>query len=59
MPAKKPDTAEEDWKAAEAALEAARRLPAGGERVEALKKAGQLRYNADKKRTRETEPNRR
>jgi hypothetical protein len=55
MPAKKPDTAEQDWKAAEAALEAARQLPAGVKRFEALKKAGRLRYNADRKRARETE----
>jgi hypothetical protein len=55
MPARKPDTAEQDWKAAEAALEAARQLPPGVKRFEALKKAGQLRYNADRKRARETE----
>ena len=35
---------------AQAALEAARQLPASVERSEALKKAGQLRYEADKKR---------
>jgi hypothetical protein len=55
MPAKKPDTAEEDWRTAEAALEAARQLPPGVKRFEALKKAGQLRYNADRKRTPKTE----
>ena len=55
MPAKKANTAEEDWEVAQAALEAARQLPAGVERIEALKKAGQLRYDADEKRTRETE----
>ncbi len=59
MPPKTPNTAYEDWKAAEAALEAARRLPAGAKRFEALKKAGQLRYDADQKRARETEPDRR
>jgi hypothetical protein len=57
MPAKKPSTAEEDWKVAEAALEAARQLPAGVERFEALKKAGQLRYNADRKKARDTRQN--
>jgi hypothetical protein len=57
-PEKKPKTADKDWEAAQVALEAARQLPAGVERIEALKKAGQLRYNADKKRTRETEQNR-
>jgi hypothetical protein len=58
MPAKKPDTSDEDWDAAEAALEAARRLPAGAERFEALKKAGQLRFDADRKKARESEQKR-
>jgi hypothetical protein len=40
-----------DWEAAQAALEAARLLPVGAERFEALKKAGRLRYEACKKRT--------
>jgi hypothetical protein len=51
MAAKKPNMADEDWEAAEAALEAARQLPLGAERSEALRKAGQLRYDAHKKRT--------
>jgi hypothetical protein len=52
MPAKKTDDAIlEEWQAAQAALAAARQLPVGAERVEALKKAGQLRYDADRKRT--------
>jgi hypothetical protein len=59
MPPKKPNMAEQDWEAAQAALEAACRLPAGAKRFEALKKAGQLRYDADQKRARETEQNRR
>jgi hypothetical protein len=42
--------ADQDWEAAQAALEAARRLPVGAKRAEALKKAGQLRYEADKNR---------
>ncbi|MDB5611182.1 MAG: hypothetical protein JWP25_8082 [Bradyrhizobium sp.] len=50
MPAKKPSTANKEWEAAQAALEAARQLPVGNERGEALKKAGQLRYDADRKR---------
>jgi hypothetical protein len=50
MPTKKQDTDEDEWEAAQAALEAARQLPASAERFEALKKAGQLRYEADKKR---------
>jgi hypothetical protein len=43
--------ADQDWEAAQTALEAARQLPVGPERAEALKKAGQLRYDADKNRT--------
>jgi hypothetical protein len=39
-----------DWKAAENALEAARRLPGGAARIEALKQAGRLRFDADRKR---------
>jgi hypothetical protein len=58
MPTKKANAADEDWEAAQANLEAARQLPAGVERIEALKKAGQLRYDADKKRTRESEQSR-
>jgi hypothetical protein len=50
MPPKKPSMADQDWETAQAALEAARRLPVGPERAEALKKAGQLRYDADKNR---------
>jgi hypothetical protein len=50
QPTKTQNTVEEDLEAAKAALEAARRLPAGEARFEALKKAGQLRYEADKKR---------
>jgi hypothetical protein len=56
MPAKKPNKAERAWKAAQAALEAARQLPAGLERCEALKKAGKLRFDADVERTLETSP---
>ena len=41
---------DEDWKAAEAALEAACRLPSGAARIEALKHAGRLRFDADRKR---------
>ena len=55
MLAKKPNAANEDWEVAQATLEAARQLPAGVKRMEALKKAGQLRYEADEKRTRESE----
>ena len=38
-----------DWKVAEAALEKARSLPGGAERIEALKQAGRLRFDADRK----------
>jgi hypothetical protein len=41
---------EEEWRAAEAALADAQKLPGGSERIEALKRAGQLRYEADKRR---------
>ena len=58
MLAKKPNAANEDWEVAQATLEAARQLPAGVKRMEALKKAGQLRYDADEKRTRESEQSR-
>jgi hypothetical protein len=50
MPIKKQNTDDEEWEVAQAAFEAARQLPAGAERFEALKKAGRLRYEADKKR---------
>jgi hypothetical protein len=39
-----------EWKAAEEALEKARRLPNGPERIQALKEAGKLRFEADKRR---------
>jgi hypothetical protein len=50
MPTKKQDTDEDEWEAAQAAFETARQMPAGAERFVALKKAGQLRYDADLKR---------
>jgi hypothetical protein len=56
MSKKKQNTADEEWDVAQAALEAARQLPAGAERFEALKKAGQLRYEADKKRNEPSGP---
>jgi hypothetical protein len=56
MSKNKQNTADEEWDVAQAALEAARRLPAGPERFEALKKAGQLRYEADKKRNERSGP---
>jgi hypothetical protein len=56
MPEWKPSEADLAWEAAEAALDAARQLPAGVERFEALKKAGKLRLEADRKRTTEIGP---
>jgi len=41
---------EEEWQAAQAALNDAQKLPGGRQRFEALKRAGQLRYEADKRR---------
>jgi hypothetical protein len=55
MPAKKPNAVDEAWDTAQSAFEAARKLPAGSDRFEALKKAGRLRYEADKKRTRQAD----
>ena len=56
MRAKKPSKADLAWQAAETALEAARQLPAGLERCEALKKAGKLRFDADMDKTLEIVP---
>ena len=41
---------DDDWKVAEAALKTARALPCGAERIEALKQAGRLRFEADRNR---------
>jgi hypothetical protein len=49
MPTRKPSKADLAWKAVQAALEAARQLPAGAEGSAALKKAGKLRFDADMK----------
>jgi hypothetical protein len=38
------------WRAAEEALAAAQQMPVGSDRVAALKKAGQLRFEADERR---------
>jgi hypothetical protein len=46
----RPDNDDDDWKAAEVELEAARRLPGGAERIEALRRAGRLRFDADRRR---------
>ncbi len=39
---------DDDWKDAEAALEKARKLPSGAERIQALKDAAKLRFAADR-----------
>jgi len=41
---------EEEWRAAQAALNDAQKLPGGPERFEALKRASRLRYEADQRR---------
>jgi len=46
------------WRAAEAALAAAQQMPRGPARVAALKKAGQLRFQADKRRQRKEQEER-
>lgn len=38
------------WDRAQDALQAAKDLPVGAERAEALRKAGQMRFDADKQR---------
>lgn len=40
-----------DWTKAQDALKRAQTLPAGAERVEALRRAGQMRFDALKNRT--------
>jgi hypothetical protein len=45
-----PSEVQEQWQAADAALSAAQKLPGGPERIEALRKAGRLRFEADKRR---------
>ena len=47
----KSDPPDPDWEAAQSALDAAQALPAGPQRIEALKKAGKLRYEASLKET--------
>ena len=46
----RPEQPDEDLKAAEAALQAAQRMPGGPERISALRKAGQMRFDAYKRR---------
>ena len=41
---------DDEWNEAQAALHAAQELPRGPDRIDALKKAGQLRFDADQRR---------
>ena len=50
MTLKEPEQWEEDWWAAEQALKAAQKMPGGPERIAALKRAGQLRYDAHERK---------
>jgi hypothetical protein len=47
----KPEQPDEDLRAAEAALQAAQRMPRGPKRISALRKAGQMRFDAYKRRS--------
>jgi hypothetical protein len=44
------DDANEKWRTAAEALQAAQRMPGGKDRIAALRRAGQLRFDADKLR---------
>jgi hypothetical protein len=46
MTSKETEFNEDDWQAAEEALAAAQRMPVGPERIAALKRAGQMRFVA-------------
>jgi hypothetical protein len=48
MTLKQLEQCEQEWRAAEKALEAAQKMPGGPERVAALRRAGQLRNDAYK-----------
>ena len=41
---------EKEWEAAEEALKAAQKMPGGPERIAALRKAGQMRFDAYEKK---------
>jgi hypothetical protein len=46
MTLKQLEQCEQEWQAAEEALKAAQKMPGGPERIAALKRAGQLRFDA-------------
>ena len=47
---KKPEELDEELRAAEDALRAAQNMPVGPERIAALRKAGQMRFDAYRKK---------
>ena len=49
-PEKLEQVLEKEWEAAEEALKAAQNMPGGPERIAALKKAGQMRFDAFEKK---------
>ena len=49
-PEKLEQVLEKEWEAAEEALKAAQEMPGGPERIAALKKAGQMRFDASEKK---------
>ena len=49
-PEKLEQVLEKEWEAAEEALKAAQKMPGGPERIAALKKAGQMRFDAFEKK---------
>ena len=49
-PEKLEQVLEQEWEAAEEALKAAQKMPGGPERIAALKKAGQMRFDAFEKK---------
>jgi hypothetical protein len=49
-PEKLEQVLEKEWEAAEEALKAAQKMPGGPERIAALRKAGQMRFDAFEKK---------
>jgi len=49
-PEKLEQALEKEWEAAEEALKAAQKMPGGPERIAALRKAGQMRFDAYEKK---------
>ena len=49
-PEKLEQVLEKEWEAAEEALKAAQKMPGGPERIAALRKAGQMRFDAYEKK---------